>query len=817
MLTVDHYQSTNSLLSMNRNITRTSILLFSTALGAFSVQGQANPPQDGAELLNTTNGYLNQMNILSLRLTDFDPGFNTEGAQSGCDNTFLYSTLFANNFNEQPADPSGIDPADWASLPTADGTAAFTLEINYRVIASSNVIRATPTEWRLWIDDVECVGCTEILSSTEMWCSGQSSVQHVRIEHELANAWSSPADGKQKYTLRPVMRTPGSGGLPAGVDAYNCTNVCCAPEVFGVCVCGFDEIGWQDHSASVITGQVPEIRFMAVMVGSIHSGVLGEFDTPQVPVTILRTPPGDLSSSFYNTTTTNCFGTNMFVSDGSGSNVWAQASAGFDLDYFSVEAEGGVSITTDYEQTTSGHWETCVESTVGYETQTGNLPDDIFIGNSLHYIYGYATTIKRDPVTCAVIKDAGFVMAPTEENSSYNYTESYIRETEIPELEATIAATPPGDAYDALVMQLDVWQQALDLNDSIKATAQPADLKQFNGGAAVETEYLTASTTETRSIDWSFNYEEETSWSLTEEVELWVFGGSVAVGGSVQLRTSYGRGEEESTVHTNTSGYKLGDDDTSDRFKVLVKEDPVFGTYVFAIHPDNYTRSSCPYEGGYQLDQPSLGVQDFDQTTMVLNNVLVGTSAVFPLYICNDSFFDRTYHLKYDATTNTEGGLLQVFGNPLTNDEGVELIVPSSSCLNVTNLLLTEPASPASPDYEIELYLYSLCEPEIRSTITVEAHFDMNVGIDGSGISSEDWFTVRPNPSNGQFQLLPTGLSGPVSVMVTDATGRTVKAPFLVAGSGMVTLDMGDVAPGMYHLIASSAGEQRSVKLVVQR
>lgn len=104
---------------------------------------------------------------------------------------------------------------------------------------------------------------------------------------------------------------------------------------------------------------------------------------------------------------------------------------------------------------------------------------------------------------------------------------------------------------------------------------------------------------------------------------------------------------------------------------------------------------------------------------------------------------------------------------------------------------------------------------ELTSCTTVMV--DFNTGISTSATTSE-WFTVQPNPSNGLFQLVPTTTSGAAfNVSVRDGIGRTVMQPLIVAGSRTMILDMQDLAPGAYYLLATRNGEQQVIKIMVQR
>ena len=57
----------------------------------------------------------------------------------------------------------------------------------------------------------------------------------------------------------------------------------------------------------------------------------------------------------------------------------------------------------------------------------------------------------------------------------------------------------------------------------------------------------------------------------------------------------------------------------------------------------------------------------------------------------------------------------------------------------------------------------------------------------------------------------------PTRVTVNDGLGRQVLAPLTIAGQRNISMDLGNVAPGAYYLIATRNGEQRAMKVMVQR
>lgn len=105
---------------------------------------------------------------------------------------------------------------------------------------------------------------------------------------------------------------------------------------------------------------------------------------------------------------------------------------------------------------------------------------------------------------------------------------------------------------------------------------------------------------------------------------------------------------------------------------------------------------------------------------------------------------------------------------------------------------------------------------ELTSCITVTV--DFNTGITTMNAGSDEWFSVQPNPSNGMFNILPSdNAKEPVRIFVHDGIGRNVIAPFTLSLEQSFTLDMGNVAPGAYCLLATRGNRKQVVKLVVQR
>ncbi|MBK9764745.1 MAG: hypothetical protein IPO87_15690 [Flavobacteriales bacterium] len=363
---------------------------------------------------------------------------------------------------------------------------------------------------------------------------------------------------------------------------------------------------------------------------------------------------------------------------------------------------------------------------------------------------------------------------------------------------AQIAALTPGTSvYDDKVNQLNVWNQALALNDSIKAAAPFALTRAFSGGGAGQTFSQTTTTSIKRNIDYTVALEE----GLSFEFGAYLAGSGVALGSSMKMRTEYGSSTGASNQNTNTMAYHLEDGDVYDSHTVDLYRDEVFGSYVFKLDSAN-SRTSCKYEGGYPLDQPSLSVGTLGYTSMAVNEAPIGSDVIFPLVVCNNSDTTRTYYLKFDAATNAQGAVMQAFGNTLnSNDDGIQLELLGGQCIN-TSLTLTQPNVGVLDFDNINLRLYSLCEeeypPYVRSYITISAHFgtgnfgDYCIPVSVTGTAEGDYVDGVQLAS-----INNTGTGGVAGPSYTDYSG-SLSTPLSRNAQRTITITTGTHVDGRY-------------------
>ena len=568
------------------------------------------------------------------------------------------------------------------SLPAGKGNQTFSVAFNY----TSSVPINAPS-YQVFVDGVYCSTCTAVTSHSQDFFGEYQD--YITITHQAGDCWEEPQNGIREFGLR--MSNAGS--------------------------------------------TLGDVRFKVVMIGTVLTDRLGSYDAPALPLYILHDPPGSDSYSKLTVANGGCTGMTNSVTTGDEAagffkaRVGVEGSFGFgvEIDY-EIFVEAGVNLSASQSETSTFEYQTCVETTNEWTTPTSGTPDDLFIMSGVRYDYGIGKVIER-PTCGEVNKLAYMASVPIGVNNSYNWPESYLRGTKIPELAQQIGTLTPGTiVYEKAVEQLSVYQQTLALNDSIKANAPFVTNVDIVGGNSGVDYSESRTTSATRKIDYKVTLEE----GLSLEFGIKIGGSGVSGGASIKMRTEYGSNTTSTNTSTNTVNYHLEDGDAFDYIRIIRGRDDVFGSFTFELD-SAASRTSCKYEGGYQLDQPSLSVGAPGNTDLTLNELTIGTPASFPIIVCNNSDIARSYYLKFDNLTNGGNAVLQVFGTTINgNDLGHFLQFQPGQCVNGT-LTLT-PTDDNIVDYpDISLYMYARCEedpafptgypPFIRSYATISAHY----------------------------------------------------------------------------------------------
>lgn len=651
-----------------------------------------------------------------------------------------YLTVFGNvgpacgvgNYRFAMTDPNAAWGSDYGpvstyfSLPAARGQQTFNVAFGY---TAANT--ATPN-YQVFIDGEYCASCMATVNSHSIDFFGDIQ-DYVTITHTAGDAWEEPRNGIREFGLR-----------------YRIDNTTYA-----------------------------DIRFKVVFMGTVITDAIGYYDAPALPIYILRDPPGGLSYSKLTQANGTCFGQTQSVTSADEANAWFKARLGVEGSFglgveveYEIFVEAGVSLTASQSETSTFQYETCLETTSEFTTPTSGTPDDLFVLTGVRYAYGVGKVIER-PDCGTVNKTAYLASVPVQVNNSYTWTESYIRGAVIPDLIEHIATLEPGSMlHKKATEQLSVWYQTLAMNDAIKAEAPFVINRSINGGNSGFDYSITRTTSQMKSIEYQVSLEA----GLSLEFGVKVAGSGVSGGGSLKMRNEYGSGQNSTNTVTNTMSYHLEDADVFDNYSIDVKADDVFGTYVFTLDSAN-SRTSCRYDGGYQIDNPGLSVQTIGNTSMTVTEAPIGSTVTFPLVLCNNSDTSRTYFLKLNSISNGAGGIWEAFGNELgDNDQGIQLNFIGNQCVTA-NLTLTQPNA-ATVDFDnVTFYLYSLCDEEyppfIRSYITLSAHYGVgNIGSYCTPVSVN-------GPAQGDYidgvQLAAinnTGTGGVAGAAYTDFTAQ---------------------------------------------
>ncbi|HNA33827.1 MAG TPA: T9SS type A sorting domain-containing protein, partial [Flavobacteriales bacterium] len=151
---------------------------------------------------------------------------------------------------------------------------------------------------------------------------------------------------------------------------------------------------------------------------------------------------------------------------------------------------------------------------------------------------------------------------------------------------------------------------------------------------------------------------------------------------------------------------------------------------------------------------------------------------------------------------------------PIANATSYSWTLPSgwTTSDNGAFVLLAEANNTPGPVELCVTVMVGACELTSCIIVTV----DLNTGVATNDATSTDLVTVQPNPSNGLFQVSATNISA-LNIEVRDGLGRSVLIPMVLNTSHASVLDLSDLAPGAYYLMASSADRQQVVKLLRER
>ena len=469
-----------------------------------------------------------------------------------------------------------------------------------------------------------------------------------------------------------------------------------------------------------------------------REGTFVSYTTDEMPLLILRDPPGDQSYSYIEEGSTSCAGIRNMRFGGS----VLEADYGFRA---GISFHKGIGIATQYELAltkgirstlTFGHeeedlFQVCVSTTERFATSGGptfvGADADVFVGTALNLLFARTDVIEVEQLagTCTLNRSESIAVGGDEDpfETTYVYTQGHIKNAILPRLQDAVAQYARDGDADSTVFKrhVDAWKRHLALNQQLKDDAQANRTKylhenlSFSAGA--EYEY-----THTSDTTWSYAWESTLSEDVTGYLDFHLretgFGpqlqleATVSAGGcltrydpeDVRDPDAGGTGgacaSEDSSL-AFTSGYFLSDDDLGDFVTLDVRDDPTFRTPVFKLRSGT---TSCPYEPGTQgRDLARLGINP-----PLITGVAPGEPGVFTLTLTNDSQSgeDREYHLRSVSTQNPGGAGMRANGSVISG--GQSFFIGAQQSQEVT---LEVQRGPTRYAYDsLAVMLYAPCE-----------------------------------------------------------------------------------------------------------
>lgn len=444
--------------------------------------------------------------------------------------------------------------------------------------------------------------------------------------------------------------------------------------------------------------------------------------TPELPLLILRDPPGDASSSYLQQNAILQTATSFSTLTNESNKTWANVKAGtkFEVGFgytTEVKVWGDIGGSATVSASTRGNEEFLTSLTTGERFSTSNqeivtgTEGDVFMGAALNMIYALADEIRFNPSSCSIEQDTTLIMGNDGFATTYIYTEDHIRNTLIPQLNQLIVLNREINPDTAVFFQnqASVWEQTLQRNEELKRKAKFVENRSFSGNAPYEA-FTSSSSTEKITIEYTDVIDEE----VAIQAGLEIAGVGLSGGRRYNFRMETGKSETETQTQELRTGFILNDDDQGDFFSVDIKADPVYNTPVFDLVSG---RSSCPFEPG---TQPREGAQ-LEAVDLVKTNVDPDDEAVFRLLLSNTSQSEesRIYQLKFNQASNPDGATIKVGGSEVQGP--INYTIRAGEPAEATMTVERGPEAYSYPN--LEFLLVSFCDTSIRNSIKLSAYF----------------------------------------------------------------------------------------------
>ncbi|WP_304237102.1 LamG domain-containing protein [Jiulongibacter sediminis] len=500
----------------------------------------------------------------------------------------------------------------------------------------------------------------------------------------------------------------------------------------------------REYTTTEVTGTIPTgiayttVLFIPFVVeGPLERQIepIGVVTKPQIPHMILHRPPGDLSKASITTGQKTCRNLEETYQYENSVTGYAAFKWGTKLDVGLIvtqELEAYVQVTGTVGggdvQISSNSKETCIETVSSIEQKSldeGSIGGDLFIGYGFDAEYGKATNLYIDSLG-QVNYYYGIYMVPILPLRDFQLTEDGIRKDMAENQALANNASVSPEIRAKAQNQADAWQKVLDLN--------AANILLAKNGPTINND-LTFEGSEVaqkfdKTVDFSLTKSIETTSYFTGGVAadfLVEYGGAGASGGINFTTTStYGEKTNETQSNTTTISYSFDDNDTDDLFTVRTFRDPMYGTPVFELIGSN-NKTSCPFEGGYQRDQPKLEFRSpfsNNQKSASVSNVTLGQPAQFPITLRNLSNESRTYFVRVRPNSIIDDNFeVLAIGNSNLTTTAVPIQVDPGGVRNTSVTISRPQASLPTQVSGVVIEWYAECEPDIKDSLVLNANW----------------------------------------------------------------------------------------------
>ncbi|MCK6690477.1 MAG: T9SS type A sorting domain-containing protein [Thermoanaerobaculia bacterium] len=486
-----------------------------------------------------------------------------------------------------------------------------------------------------------------------------------------------------------------------------------------------------------VAGREGSLTKQAVVTGIRNKANTFTTTLPEIPSLILRDPPGDGSSAYLEKNTSVCKTYRVALEYETGAGGGTEFHLGGNVNVvtiFPITGTGqiinagpifdiGAEFQVTYQKVSDSTFQTCMSVSEKFSTNDGDLlvggaqGADIYVGEGINLIFGFADLVAFDENTCTPGVTQVLNIEPGTFPSVFMYSEYHLINNVMRYLDA-LANDP---AVDSAVRaqsaeSLTRWQAIIDRNAGLKEKAK--FVRNISFDANVQYEYSeTSDTTTTAQLQEMLNSTESAETHFGYEFN------ESGVVGKINFVAATSQTLSDSTAGTSrgiTTGYVLSDDDPGDAYTVDVAMDSVYKTPVFRIKAG---QSSCPWEEG-TANREGVNLQLAPGNSFVATNVPANETATFQLLLGNSGSTNEDWPYVFSAIPayNPHGAVIKLNGGVL--DQPQKYIVPYGESVPIT---ITIERGPIEYDYDsLVVALHSECEVERNYALGLGVDYNLN-------------------------------------------------------------------------------------------